>query len=1254
MVGYLITSVLSLATHLLPSIRASVQAPSSSFSFLKSINSKRGCAQAFEKDLERLMRTLEWIKATLYDADEREIRDRSVKLWLKELKKVAYDAEDVLSEYLYEVNRVHLEARKASEASDSHKRKKMEYIEYIVQIPDGMVDRLNKIRSRFDEIAKDRVALQFWESDGARRPNNKLLRPPTGHMVDEANIFGRDAEIEEVINLLLSEKEKPFSVISIIGKGGLGKTTIAQLVYKDERVTKCFDLFGWVCVSEEFDVGRLTKATIESVSKINSNLSELSSLQEKLAEIVKGKKILLVLDDVWNENRSLWDSLRVPFKEAKLVRILVTTRNKMVADVMQTTTYFRPTNMPEDSCWQLFQHYAFNGTSDTMPPHLVNMGKDIMRKCGGLPLAVKSIASLLSHETNEEDWREILESDLWESNSSNDIFPALQISYDHLPPHLKPCFLVCSMYPKDYILEKMNLIELWISHGYIESKGKRKITDIGVEYYEELKQRSFVDHFVDHFFDHFIDHFSSRSKERCKLHDIIHDLARLNSENEHYSVEINQPLDIQKENVPQEACHLYVGGFSGYVDEVLQQNMMGLRTLSINMSGRYGDLDYWSCNLAKFRALRVLELEGDFLEIPGSISELKHLTHLDIKARYLQTLPLSIGLLYNLQTLILDCDGDLKYLLHPIPKWKHQTYQTLLLSIGHLYNLQTLILYCYSLEYLPESIGSLSNLRRLIIETNNTINYLPHGLVNFPAIKSMKARVIVGNVAWLKDMTDLEGNLSICGVSNLKDAQHANMRNKCKLEGFYINCDPKVDPAKSMLKLTLKPEISVHDADFSWLESLQPHPNLKKLGVGFYSSATMPGWMCDPCSLQSIQEISLNNCDKIQSLSFNNLHTLKHLVVHDCHGLRVLQLEQMSSQLEKLEIFRCRCLELITVLGNLDMLATLKIYECEGLKSITMDGLQSVKSTEPIGDFSHGKPRIGRQNISTLTRLEISLNNFDKIQSLSFKNLHTLKHLVVRYCHGFRVLQLEQMSSQLEKLEIFCCRCLELITGLGKLDMLATLKISNCGVLKSITMDGLQSVESTEPIGDSSHGKPCIGRQSISTLTRLEISLNNCDKIQSLPFNNLHTLKRLIVRNCSGFRVLQLEQLSSQLEELKISDLPCLELITGLGNLDMLATLEIYQCEVLKSITMDGLQSAESTEPIGDSSHGKPRIGRQSSSTLTRLEIKYCEFLCVLPVGWTPSIEAALTLKLRVTEPFIPYVRVLHCGCTDIEVGDLQ
>ncbi|XP_078153756.1 putative disease resistance protein RGA3 [Carex rostrata] len=902
MAGYLITSLLSLITNLLPSITAYAQAPSSSSS--NSNNCERGRARAVEEDLERLMRTLERIKATLYDAEEREIRDRAVKLWLKELKNVTYDAEDVLSEYQYEVTRFQVESRNASESSSSHKRKKMEYNEYIVSIPDGMVDRLKKIRSRFDEIAKDREALQLRESDGVRHPNNKLLRPPTGHMVDEASIFGRDAEIKEVIDFLLSEKEKPFSVISIIGKGGLGKTTIAQLVYKDERVTRCFDLFGWVCVSEEFDVGRLTKAIIETITKINYGLSELSSLQEKLAKTVKGKTIVLVLDDVWNENQSLWEFLRVPFKEAKLVRILVTTRNTKVADVMQTTTYFRPTNLPKDSCWQLFQHYASCGTSDTMPPHLVKMGREIMRKCGGLPLAVKSIASLLRHET-DEGWKEILESDLWEIQESKEaIFPALEISYAHLPAHLKPCFLFCSMYPKDYLLKKKILIELWMSHGYIESRGKKGIREIGAEYYKGLKERSFLDDFSD------------RSSECCKLHDIIHDLARLKSENEHYSVDISQPLGIEERKILGEAYHVYACSVMGYVNQILPQNQ-GLRTLSTELS-QYQKLSLW--NLPKFEALRVLQWkELSLTGIPNSISELKHLAYLSITS------------------------DDLKML--------------------------------------PSSIGGLLNLKFLNIQSRDLLDYVPHGLVNFPAIKTMRANLRVKTIAWLKDMTDLEGNLSIYGVSNLKDAQRASLKNKCKLETLELCWDPllyRFDyTEKSWLKLKLEPKacedewVGVDDEDFSLLDSLQPHSNIKKLQVFEYSSATLPGWMSDPSSLQSIQEISLDFFKNIQSLPFRNLHNLKHLRISACNSIRVLQLEQQPSQLEELHILLCMNLEFITGLGNLDKLATLEILSCPVLKSITMDGLQLVEPTEPNGDSSKENPLIGRQSISSLTKLEI-------------------------------------------------------------------------------------------------------------------------------------------------------------------------------------------------------------------------------------------------------------------------------------------
>ncbi|XP_078153652.1 uncharacterized protein LOC144548805 [Carex rostrata] len=1051
----LITSLLSLATNLLPSITASAQAPSSSSN--PNNNSEKGRALVVEEELERLIRTLKWIKATMYDAEEREIIDRSVKFWLKELKKVAYDAEDVLSEYRYEVTRVQVEARKASQASGSQKRKEMEYI---VPIPDGIVDRLNKIRSRFDEIANDREASK-------------------------------------------EKNEKSFSVISIVGKGGIGKTTIAQLVYKDRRVSRCFNLYGWVCVSEEFDVKRLIKATIQSVSKKKkkNKSNELSPLQKKLAKTVKGKTILLVLDDVWNENQSVWELFQVSFKGAKMVRIIMTTRNKKVAKVMQTTACFIPTNLSEYSCWQLFQHYAFSGTSYTMPIYLVDMGREITRKCGGLPLAVKSIASLLRHEADEEVWREILENDLWEIKESKEvIFPALQISYAHLPAHLKPCFLFCSMYPKDYMFKQMDLIKLWIAHGYVESRSSRNIIEIGVEYYNELKERSFLE-YENTFF----------KKEYCKLHDIIHDLARLNSENEHYSVENNQPLDIPERIALQEAHHLYVRGFMRYVNQIPQQNMKGLRTIFMDMPECNSDVDcvictncqdYVSqgcdsqdclgdvtlCNPIKFEVLRVLILQWDCLgKFPHSISGLKHLTYLRIRSLRLKMLPLSIDLLYNLLSLEIDC-----FSLEYLPE-----------NIGHLANLQFLTISSdVYLKKLPQSFGSLTKLLELIIDTANDLEYVPHGLVNFPSIKTFSAMLNVRTIGWLKDMKDLEGKITFYDLKNfrnLEDAKRANLRNKHKLEilellweyEFMGLCDTQTElalfvkipsdvgrgakascnmreaessqstftlcevcgipgessgmvtcpkckntchppctkfeetphkdgaclkwcclrcakgkqmaipeiremhkrvekektplprrevsfpPEKERLLADLLNEyledeiVGTDDIHFSLLECLQPHPNLKELRVEGYPSAIVPGWMRDPSVLQSIQQISLENCCYIQSLPFGYLHTFKKLTVHNCSSIRVIQLEQLPSQLKILYISWCYHLELITGLEHLNMLETLDIRTCGTLKSLTMDGLQLVESTELFGEFSHELTHINRQSISSLTKLVI-------------------------------------------------------------------------------------------------------------------------------------------------------------------------------------------------------------------------------------------------------------------------------------------
>ena len=123
-----------------------------------------------------------------------------------------------------------------------------------------------------------------------------------------------------------------------------------------------------------------------------------------------------------------------------------------------------------------------------------------MNKCGMLPLAVKSIASLLRHEAEEESWREILESEVWESDVSNEIFPPLQISYARLPTYLKPCFLYCSMFPKDYCYDVEYMVKLWLSQGFIECKENNSTEKIGFDYARQLCERSLFDCHGPHMF----------------------------------------------------------------------------------------------------------------------------------------------------------------------------------------------------------------------------------------------------------------------------------------------------------------------------------------------------------------------------------------------------------------------------------------------------------------------------------------------------------------------------------------------------------------------------------------------------------------------------------------------------------------------------------------------------------------------------------------------------------------------------------
>jgi hypothetical protein len=210
----------------------------------------------------------------------------------------------------------------------------------MVPVPDELALRVKRILERFKEITKAWNDLHLDEADAPfREEEEDFLQKPTTPHVDEPTVIGRDDDKENIVKLLLSMNgacgENNASVLPIIGMGGVGKTTLVQIVYNDPRITKQFGLMGWVHVSENFDLKSIMSKIIMSFTRKPCQITELNQLEYMLMEQVVGRKFLLVLDDVWSERKDLWDALLSAMSTAHLGVILVTTRNINVSSVIQ-------------------------------------------------------------------------------------------------------------------------------------------------------------------------------------------------------------------------------------------------------------------------------------------------------------------------------------------------------------------------------------------------------------------------------------------------------------------------------------------------------------------------------------------------------------------------------------------------------------------------------------------------------------------------------------------------------------------------------------------------------------------------------------------------------------------------------------------------------------------------------------------------------------------------------------------------------
>ncbi|KAJ1382313.1 Virus X resistance protein-like, coiled-coil domain [Sesbania bispinosa] len=1019
-------------------------------------------------ELENLKRTLESIKVSLSDAEQRKDQDPNFEHWIRRFKEVLHEADDLLDGLAIEDKRrkVNGQRKWVSKFRDFFSFGKL-------------AGEVEKIQKKLSNVVNDMSKLKLNPSLVILKQNENAWRE-TSSFVLQSDVVGREESRKEIIELLeQTNTDQNVSFIAIVGMGGLGKTALAQLVYNDVQEHKLFDKWMWVCVSEDFEVKYILNKMLQSLKNHDFGDLELDILQKKLREELNGQRYMLVLDDVWNESQLKWNALRTHLMcGGEGSKILVTTRSTMVSHIMNINNPYVLKGLTKEQSWTLLKKLTIGEDASRMSPNLESIGERIAEKCGGVPLAIRTMGGFLQTINKEEDqWLSILNGDVWRMcEERQSIMPVLKLSYQNLPLGLRQCFGYCYLYPKDWEIKRDELIQLWMAQGYLEiSNETQSMEDVGNQYVKILLMRSF---FQDVSLNEYNDIAS------FKMHDLIHDLAKSVAGNDCY-------LDIEGKRIVGRPMHV-----SFVSSTVLSLDSLDARKLRSILSSR---------RLAKSNVGNVSDVK------PSIMKKLKHLRVLDLSYSSLTELPETIDHCKHLRYL------DLSYCLSLV---------SLPNSISNLVSLQTLKLSgCMQLLFCTEVITKMFCLRHLNIEDCKAFQDMPVGLGQLTLLQSLSIFVVgddqkrkCGKLNELRELNNIKGSL---GISNLRlvkevelESQEVNMKAKKSIQ-FLELCwgEDKYDQAKK----------SVNSDSLQLLDNLCPHQNLRKLIVSGYPGVRFSSWLpsltnvakinlyrFSSCHylpplerLPQLKRLRIRNFDKLEYIYYEEIShvffpSLEKLVLTECENLRGWQRLENDvdnhhslppfPHLSHLEIWECPNL---TCMPPYPHLVDLSLYSCS-VKSLTETCSVRLQSSSfyPLSSLKHLD--IGKE-IDIKAMPEKWMQNLTSLECVGLSGLPIIAPML---------LHLQHLPAELKELRIF---------GVNKLDLWKDEDHVGTQCHVPLCLHSLQKLTIT-----SCYNMKALPEQIHDLQSLRHIEIVHCNNLESLPegMRFLTNLQTLHIDNC--------------------------------------------------------------------------------------------------------------------------------------------